>query len=293
MKLNPSDIRHQEFKRTLRGFHPAEVSAFLEVVSEDYEELMGESQVLRQKLRSVEQQLDDLRSRLQESEDTASTLKSEIEKNKALLDGQMDAELLKQKAEREASSIVEAARREAAALSKDIRILEEQKAKVAGYLRSYLRSQMALLGIIEGDQTSGNPVSVAERDQTQSVPKLQPGADDAIEKVEASGDAPVTSSPLPDDLESSNIDAFLEDVQLDDIPDDLANALRRYDDENEDEHKKRILEDLDNLSRQATGLFKKSDFHKMLGDDLHMKSEEIINRIYAALEKKKSSKDNT
>lgn len=54
--------------------------------------------------------------------------------------------------------------------------------------------------------------------------------------------------------------------------------------------KKKAVEDLDKLSTNPTGIFKKSDFDKMLGEYANKKPEDMINDIYAEMEKKKSEK---
>lgn len=59
--------------------------------------------------------------------------------------------------------------------------------------------------------------------------------------------------------------------------------------ENKDD-KKKVIEDLDNLTTNPTGIFKKSDFDKMLGEYAKKKPEDMIDDIYAELEKKKSEK---
>ena len=59
----------------------------------------------------------------------------------------------------------------------------------------------------------------------------------------------------------------------------------------DDDKKKKVKEDLDNLTRFPTSIFKKSDFDKMLGNDANKKTEEMVNDIYKELEKKKKNKD--
>jgi cell division initiation protein len=46
MKLTPLDIRKQEFRKTLRGFDPIEVQTFLEMVGEEYEQLLEKNKQL-------------------------------------------------------------------------------------------------------------------------------------------------------------------------------------------------------------------------------------------------------
>ncbi len=59
----------------------------------------------------------------------------------------------------------------------------------------------------------------------------------------------------------------------------------------DDDKKKKVKEDLDNLTRFPTSIFKKSDFDKMLGTDVNKKPEDMIDDIYKELEKKKKNDD--
>jgi DivIVA domain-containing protein len=42
LRLTPLDIKKQEFKRSMRGYDPEEVNAFLEMVAEEFEALHRE-----------------------------------------------------------------------------------------------------------------------------------------------------------------------------------------------------------------------------------------------------------
>jgi hypothetical protein len=95
-------------------------------------------------------------------------------------------------------------------------------------------------------------------------------------------------------LSSEGIQSFLKDISLDEIPQEIAEeikkdiALHALSEDGLDEKRKKVLDDLDTIMKTATGMFKKSDFHKMLGDDASKKAEDMINQIYDELEKKKS-----
>jgi len=42
VKLTPLDIKKQEFKRSLRGYDPVEVDAFLDMVADEFEAVIRE-----------------------------------------------------------------------------------------------------------------------------------------------------------------------------------------------------------------------------------------------------------
>jgi len=54
MNVSPLDLRQQRFRKTLRGFDPVEVTAFLAAVADDYEQALRETDRLRQDLMKME-----------------------------------------------------------------------------------------------------------------------------------------------------------------------------------------------------------------------------------------------
>ena len=52
MKLSPMDIRKQEFDSALRGYSTDDVEAFLQMVSEQWEELLDEQRRLEEQVRT-------------------------------------------------------------------------------------------------------------------------------------------------------------------------------------------------------------------------------------------------
>ena len=293
MKLDFTDISHQEFKRAFRGYDPHEVSAFLEVVAEKYTELLQQNNELLGKLKAAEDELTQKKAFLDEHERNLQAYKHEMSKVEHLMDSKLDADVIVQKARTEAEKLIADALKQSERIRLETKLLLDQRAKVAAHLREYLRSQMALLGIMTGNEPSV---------ESSTPPEPEKSGDSAVPSITES--LPELHSETAKDtqlelVDPESIDTFLSDVELDDIPQELAHALTRFNEEypadSEDENKKQqMLKDLDALAEQATGLFRKADFHKMLGNDIHKRSEEMINQIYAELEKKKTiPKDNS
>lgn len=290
---------HQEFKRAFRGYDTHEVSAFLEVVAETYTELNKKNEELAQRAKLAEQELEQLKNRLAENEKTLQNYKQEMAKIERLMDAKIDSDFIIQKARTEAEKLVSEAKKQADLISAETKFLLDQRSKVAAHLREYLKSQMALLGILaEADKvTTDAPPEVT--DQIETIPLKK---ETASEDPELDSDQTANENTGIEMQDPESIDRFLSDVELDDIPQELAHALSRFKEQEErseadpedEAKKKQLLDDLDTLSEHATGMFKKADFHKMLGNDIHKRSEEMINQIYAELEKKKSiRKDNS
>ena len=299
MRLELTDILHQEFKRSFRGYNRHEVSAFLEVVAENYTELKTEHSSLLSKLKAAEIEMEQLRSRLSEHEKVLQSYKHDMTKLEQLKDSKIDAEFIVQKAKADSERMVADAKKQADQIASETRFLLEQRAKVAAHLREYLKSQMALLGIV----ADANDTPPDDRPAQTMIVETNTSADEPdISSSDLSTSLKEKEGAVSEESPESGIDSFLSDVQLDDIPQELAHALSRYKDaeiprEMDPEtaaKMQQMLDDLDSISEHATGMFKKADFHKMLGDDIHTRSEEMINQIYAELEKKKSmKKDNS
>ena len=98
MRITPLDIYQQEFKRVLRGFDPDEVEDFLERVADDYEQVIKDNSVLKERIESLKAQL------------TAGG-KSEQADSKAA--AREDATSIIREAKKEADSIIRKAREEA------------------------------------------------------------------------------------------------------------------------------------------------------------------------------------
>ena len=299
MRLDTTDIMHQEFKRTFRGYDTHEVSAFLEVVAETYTELNKQNAELAQKARLAEQELDQLKNRLAENEKTLQNYKQEMAKIERLMDAKIDSDFIIQKAHSEAEKLISDAKKQADQISTETKFLLDQRSKVAAHLREYLKSQMALLGIVAETDKIPMEAPPATEDQIETI--LQKNEPVSVVS-QSTFDQTHTEDAEIEMQDPESIDRFLSDVELDDIPQELAHALSRFKEQDEptevspedEAKKKQLLDDLDTLSEHATGMFKKADFHKMLGNDIHKRSEEMINQIYAELEKKKSiRKDNS
>jgi len=107
MKLTPLDIRHQEFKRGMRGYVDEEVDEFLDEVADEYERIFKENIDLSERLESLEDKVKQYR-RIEE------TLQ------KTLLSAQQSAEELKANATKESQLILRDAELKARQMVSDL-----------------------------------------------------------------------------------------------------------------------------------------------------------------------------
>jgi cell division initiation protein len=149
LRLTPLDIKKQEFKRTMRGYDPEEVNAFLEMVAEEFETLQREKNRLDDETLKLRTQLHDY----QEVERTLKqTLMNAQESMQVSRDNsKREADLVLREAELRAEKIVDDARRRLAELKNELLVVRAQKDSFARRLRHLLESQLELIGVLELD----------------------------------------------------------------------------------------------------------------------------------------------
>jgi len=200
MKLTALEIKQQQFEKSLRGYDPAEVQSFLNLISSEWEHMTG-------KIRELETQVDKLNDKLKHYErveealhETLQTAKSTAEEK--LVASRREAKLVEERAEMEAESIVNDAYRQRREIRQHIIKLIDKREEIIRNINSYLENAKSGL-----DQFNS---------QDPSLFTLPPESDrkPAIKKSTAKSREPV------EDLKS--LESGLSDSQkIDDILDDL------------------------------------------------------------------------
>jgi len=62
MKITPLEVKRQQFKKSMRGYDPVEVETFLEMVSNEMEDLIRENKVQSDKILQQDTQLIDYKT---------------------------------------------------------------------------------------------------------------------------------------------------------------------------------------------------------------------------------------
>ena len=149
MKLTPLDIRKQEFRKTLRGFDPIEVQTFLEMVGEEYEQLLEKNKQLNHRLIELETKLKDYQENEKNLRETL--LNVQEVKKQSEESSRRQADLLIKESELKALEIIEIARKQARQMRDEVSILRSQKESFINRLRQILISQIELLSVLEID----------------------------------------------------------------------------------------------------------------------------------------------
>ncbi len=147
MKLTPLEISAKRFKKRLRGFDPAEVIAFLEVVASEMEDLIRENRYLEEELTRKTQELAEYKSREQTLKDTlimAQKMAQDMKNNMV-----KEAQVVLSEAELEAEKIIRQAQERAIELEEELRELKNQRTRLIEELRSILNTHLKMLQAVE------------------------------------------------------------------------------------------------------------------------------------------------
>ena len=149
MKITPLDIKKQEFKKTMRGFDPIEVEAFLEMVAEEFEMLIREKNSLSDDVLKLKTQLQDY----QEVEKTfkESLMSAQQTINQSRENSQRESNLIIKEAEVRAEKILEETKIKLIEMKNELMLIKSQKDSFARRLRHLLESQLELIGVLEID----------------------------------------------------------------------------------------------------------------------------------------------
>jgi cell division initiation protein len=143
MKITPLDIRQQQFNVRFRGFDAEEVDTFLEMIADEYEEVIEENKRLKEEMEKREKDMKlfveneeklkkELRSSRHAGEDIAKTAGKEAQK---IIE---DAEL-------KAREILGNSHVEVDRIKKEIDVLKEQKNQMKAKIKEIIDSYSRLL----------------------------------------------------------------------------------------------------------------------------------------------------
>lgn len=142
MNLSPLDIRKHEFKKSLRGYDVDEVTAFLDMASMEYENIIRENALLNEKVKDYNNQLKkyyDIESILQET-----LLSAERAREETVNIAKKQAEVIIREAEVKAASIIEDGRRVFSSLRNKIVELKIQKEAYLSKIKALINAQLEI-----------------------------------------------------------------------------------------------------------------------------------------------------
>lgn len=155
MKITPLDIQQQQFRVRFRGFDIVAVDNFLDLVANEFEELLKENNLLREEGRRKSAKISELEAMekdLREALVSVQRITEEMKKN-----ARKEAELIVEEAKAQAQKIIDNAQAQALKVEEEINELKRQRTRFESSLRSTLDLHLKLLdtGKVEPGDHSG------------------------------------------------------------------------------------------------------------------------------------------
>ncbi len=143
MKITPLDIQQQQFRVKFRGFDMMEVDNFLDLVANEFEELLRENNRLKEEDRQKVQ-------KMQELEGTERELRKVLVSAQQICDdikdnARKEGELIIEEARGNARKLLETAQGQVAQVEAEISGLKRQRAQFEASLRSTVEMYLKLL----------------------------------------------------------------------------------------------------------------------------------------------------
>jgi cell division initiation protein len=143
MRMTPLEIQSHRFGRRMNGLDRDEVEAFLRMVSEDYEEILKDNELKRERIRNLEEQLDYLTTQEQLLKQTLMNAQSMSDRMRESAEKECD--VLMGEAEIRSQKIIDASHRRAARLAENIRELRGLRGGLAEALKSVIETHLGLI----------------------------------------------------------------------------------------------------------------------------------------------------
>ena len=192
MKLTPLDIKKQDFKHGFRGYEEEEVRAFLQMLSEQWQELLDEKRRLEDRVREQ-------RSKMEHYEKIEEALQEALEtarenSKKTLANAEREAQLILQEARVRATEVERDAVTRRDRARHHLETLLSQRDQVVAQQRAFLTTQLDVLSDFE--QRAQRPVSPAGMEEAGRSAAAAPAPDAAVRAKDAREEAGETG-PAP------------------------------------------------------------------------------------------------
>jgi cell division initiation protein len=150
MQLTPLDIKKQEFKRSMRGYDIEEVNSFLELVSNQFENLQSTLRKFQENEMLLKKELDNYQNVEHTLRSTLTKLQESSEQSRE--NSQKEAELIIREAEVRGTEIIEKAKTNEGKIRSEITVLKTQRESLIKRLRHLLTSHLELIHMLEIDE---------------------------------------------------------------------------------------------------------------------------------------------
>jgi len=247
MKLTALDIRKQEFSRTLRGYDPDEVESFIEVISDQWKEMVDELKRDNDRISELELKLEHYHKVEEALEEALQTARTSA--RQTIVQADVKAKKIVEAAEEDAEKITRDARDHRRDIKREAAKFSVRRKEIVAKLRAFLLSEMEMLAHYDDDDptgfirllgeaagdgsgqqqlTAGSPVSDAlNEEQQQPEEPRQVAPEPAVEEY-ASSNAPGQEPQYGYDEADARADVPEADLPETDVPEadvPIADAL--------------------------------------------------------------------
>lgn len=173
MKLTALEIKQQKFEKSLRGYDTAEVQAFLNLMSNEWEHMVTKNRELQKQIENLQEKLKHY-ERVEEA--LHETLQAAKESAETKLDGaRKEAKNKIEKAEMKAEAIVKEAHQERREVRQSILRLLDRRKEIIGGIRSYLEVAKESVDQFGKDETQlfTRPSEIEDRDKVDLTPPAE------------------------------------------------------------------------------------------------------------------------
>ena len=143
MNISPLDIRKHEFKKSLRGYDTDEVTAFLDLISIEFENIIRENSMMKDKAANTDSQLKkyyDIESTLRET-----LLSAQRAREETIETAKKHADVIIREAEVKAAAIIDEGRNELSRIRSTFTELKVQKDNYLAKIKALINAQLEML----------------------------------------------------------------------------------------------------------------------------------------------------
>lgn len=211
MKLTALEIKQQKFEKSLRGYDKAEVQAFLNLMSNEWEHVVAKNRELEKKISELQ---DKLKHYERVEEALHETLQAAKQSAETKLDGaRKDAKNKIEKAEMKAESIISEAKQERREVRQSILRLLDRRKEIIGGIRSYLEVAKESVDQFDKDEAQlfQRPSEIEDRDTINFPSGRQPEPEQPKKNASpAKKEVKDTHAPPPG---TEDIDDLVDDLE--------------------------------------------------------------------------------
>jgi len=169
MKFTPLAIKKQQFKRSFRGYDVDEVRSYLEMLANEYENLLHENRELKEKVAMLEAEV--LAYKQMEKNLHLAVVQAQDTATKTIENARKQSELLIKEAELKSKEMIDRAKSELAKISNEVGMLKLERDRILTELKNFLSSELEKLNLSTSYQQKESSERIEEKIKLDDIIK--------------------------------------------------------------------------------------------------------------------------